>query len=78
MANRYKNTLQQVLDKEGLKQSDIAKESKISTVTINKICVGVRTTPTPATRTRILNAVNKLKTSNHALYSEEDIFIRQF
>ncbi len=67
-----KNLLKETLVKEGVKQTDLAKESAISPATINRLCNEKRGV-SPTFQSRIVNALNKLTTSG-AKYLVKDIF----
>jgi transcriptional regulator with XRE-family HTH domain len=68
MAN---NLLREKLDSHGIRQVDIAKKSGLAIGTINKVSTKKKT-PSPATRSKIVQALNDLSNSS---YTVEEIFL---
>lgn len=64
------NNLHAVLEKEGIKQSELFAESKVSGSTINKVA-NHRLLITKTTQNKILIAINKIRGKS---YSLEDVF----
>jgi transcriptional regulator with XRE-family HTH domain len=64
------NHLQSMLEKEGIKQSELSKESGVSGSTINKLANN-RLIVTKTTQNRLIIAINKMRNKT---YSPEDIF----
>jgi len=64
------NSLKDKLNKHGITQVELSKESGRSIGLINKVC-NKKITPSPTTKYKILNALNKLSDEN---YTIEDIF----
>ncbi|SFV86900.1 hypothetical protein MNB_SUP05-SYMBIONT-4-276 [hydrothermal vent metagenome] len=65
------NYLQQELDSNGISQTDLSKESKVSVGTINKIC-NQNKTPAPKTCAKIVIGLNGLSKKKYVL---NDIFL---
>ena len=66
-----KNYLQKELDDNGISQTDLSKESKISVGTINKVC-NQKKKPAPKTCTNIVKGLSNLSEKE---YKVSDIFI---
>jgi predicted transcriptional regulator len=62
--------LKQILETEGIKQSDLARVSDISSGTINRTCNG-KLMPAPTTRSRIIKALVELSGKE---YKPETVF----
>jgi transcriptional regulator with XRE-family HTH domain len=64
------NSLQQLLDDNGKRQSELAVAAGLSKETINRICNNY-TQGTRATQTKIINGLNKLTGKT---YAKQDVF----
>jgi len=64
------NNLQAVLEKEGIKQTEMSKESGVSGSTINKLANN-RLIVTKTTQNRLIIAINKIRNKT---YSLDDVF----
>jgi transcriptional regulator with XRE-family HTH domain len=65
------NNLKSTLVREGIKQAELARDSSVSSGTVNKVCNG-RLTVAPTTRHRLVGALNRRIGSEK--YRTEDIF----
>lgn len=68
MAN---NNLKEILEGEGIKQTELSDETKVSNVTINKICNQKRA-GSPTTNSKLLRGINSILKKDK--YSIKDIF----
>jgi transcriptional regulator with XRE-family HTH domain len=64
------NRLKEVLEREGIRQSEIAYKSGVSVGTVNRTC-NMKRTPSPTMRHKILKALVELTGTE---YHHDDIF----
>ncbi len=67
------NKLKQILNDEGLSQAELARETGVSTSTINRVCQQ-RKAVAPRTQTRLTIGVTKLS-QNGKEYTVKEIFL---
>lgn len=75
----YQNRLQAILDDNGRTQADLSRSSGVNLGTINQICRGSNTRPTPSTITKLVNGLNLLTgKSPNERYTKDYVFIQVY